>query len=99
MAKDFAKSFYSSDAWRKTRERFIREKHYLCERCGSVGEIVHHKIRLTASNINDTEVSLNTNNLELVCWKCHNKIDHDNLDADNIKLFDDDGDYLPPLKK
>ena len=98
MAKDFAKAFYNSKAWKNKRKSYMREKHFLCERCGQVGEIVHHKIRLSALNINDSNVTLNSKNLELVCWTCHNKIDHDHLDKDNVKLFDDDGNYLPPLE-
>ena len=48
----------------------------MCERClkkGLVvpGEIVHHKIRLSPENINDPSVTLNFDNLELLCRDCH----------------------------
>ena len=48
----------------------------LCERClrrGFItpGEAVHHKIYITAENINDTSVTLNLDNLEVLCRKCH----------------------------
>jgi 5-methylcytosine-specific restriction endonuclease McrA len=48
----------------------------LCERClrnGIVraGRIVHHKIHLDADNIGDPNVTLNWDNLELVCMDCH----------------------------
>ena len=35
------------------------------------GRIVHHKIHLDADNIGDPNVTLNWDNLELVCMDCH----------------------------
>lgn len=76
MARDFAKSFYRSKAWKNTREAYKNSQHGLCERCAkngtlSVGTIVHHITHLTPENINDPEVSLSFDNLELVCRNCH----------------------------
>lgn len=34
-------------------------------------EEVHHKIRLNLGNINNPEISLNWENLECLCKKCH----------------------------
>ena len=53
----------------------------LCERCLARGLIrqgdeVHHKIRLTPENINDPNISLNWENLEMLCKDCHEK-EHD----------------------
>ena len=78
MAKEFAIRFYKSKAWKKCREGYIQSVYGLCERCNKEGKIVngyivHHKIKLTPSNINDVEVSLNWNELEYVCIDCHNK--------------------------
>ena len=36
-----------------------------------MGTEVHHKIHLTADNINDASVTLNWDNLELLCKECH----------------------------
>lgn len=74
--RDFARTFYSSTAWKKTRAAYAKSKGNLCERClkkGLIvpGVIVHHKVYLTPDNINDPAVSLNWNNLELVCADCH----------------------------
>ena len=74
--KDWARSFYKSKAWKQTREEYARSRGWLCERCiqqglAVPGEIVHHKIWLTPENINDLSVSLNWDNLELVCRQCH----------------------------
>src|SRR5690606_25521048 len=49
--KPWAKWFYKSKAWQKTREAYIAARHGLCERCGAGGKIVHHKVYLTPDNI------------------------------------------------
>lgn len=76
MAKPFAKKFYSGIAWQQCRDAYAKNKSYLCERClakglYTPGEIVHHKIPLAPDNIHDFDVSLNWDNLELVCRECH----------------------------
>lgn len=38
------------------------------------GKIVHHKTRLTPDNIHDTSITLNWDNLMLVCQDCHAKV-------------------------
>jgi 5-methylcytosine-specific restriction endonuclease McrA len=48
----------------------------LCERClkkGLIvpGEIVHHKVYISPDNINDPAITLNPDNLELLCRDCH----------------------------
>lgn len=75
--KDFAKSFYSSKAWRLLSFSYMASKHWLCERCltkgiYSPGRICHHKIWLTPENINDANISLSSSNLECLCMDCHN---------------------------
>lgn len=74
--REFAVSFYKSQAWKQCRAAFVKSKGGLCERCYSRGEykagvIVHHKIHLTPENIKDPDVCLNWNNLELLCRDCH----------------------------
>ena len=76
MAKEFAKSFYSSKVWQECREEYARSQKYLCEDClekglYSVGEIVHHITELTPENINDPNITLNFDNLRFVCRRCH----------------------------
>ena len=70
------KQFYSSKRWINTSKAYAKSKDFLCERCLKKGKIVpyeevHHKIRLTSENINDAAISLNWNNLECLCRKCH----------------------------
>lgn len=79
--KDFARKLYSSTAWKRCREAYAKSKGNLCEVCLSKGiykpgEIVHHKQPLTPENVNDPHVSLNWDNLQLVCRDCHAQI-HD----------------------
>ena len=73
--------FYTTWTWRKCRRAFVESKGNLCERCLSRGIIepgskdrpleVHHKIPLDAENINNPKVTLNWENLELLCKSCH----------------------------
>lgn len=101
MAKDFSKKFYSSKEWKECREAFYVYKHGLCERCGKPGDIVHHKILLTPQNINNPEVTLNWDNLELLCIDCHNKehISKYGATREDV-MFSEDGDLVPspPIK-
>lgn len=74
--KEFAKSFYCSKAWKETRKAYAKSKGGMCERCLKKGlyvpgVIVHHKFYLTPDNINDPAVTLNWNNLELLCMEHH----------------------------
>ena len=74
--REFAETFYKSKAWQNCREGYLRSKGGLCENClqhGRVvpGVIVHHKIHLTPFNIDNPEITLDWNNLELVCRDCH----------------------------
>ena len=74
--RDFARDFYLSPAWRHCRDAYVAKAGGLCERCLAKGlyvpgEIVHHKVHLTPDNITDYEISLNDENLELLCRACH----------------------------
>ena len=79
MAK-FSQSFYNSAAWKKCRSAYIKQAGGLCERCKAkglivAGDAVHHKIYITPDNITDPNITLNPNNLELLCRSCH-EIEH-----------------------
>lgn len=73
MAKDWAKAFYRSKAWIRCRDGYMQSQNYICERCGDLATICHHKTWLNPSNINDPLVSLNWDNLEALCQTCHNQ--------------------------
>ena len=89
------KKFYSSKAWRKCREVYLSE-HPCCERCAkagivSIAEHVHHITELTEANFNDPMISLNPDNLEALCFDCHNKEHHGAEEVDKDLFFDADG--------
>lgn len=76
MAKEFARPFYSSKAWQECRNEYARRVHHLCENClkqgiYKPGVLVHHKIEIDPININNPEITLNFDNLELLCRACH----------------------------
>ncbi len=97
--KAWAKDFYFSSAWEKTRAAFLQSRSGLCERCLANGEIapakiVHHKIYLTSKNIGNPEIALAWDNLEALCQDCHNK-EHNKTKSTRYK-FDVNGRVLPP---
>ena len=94
MAKEFAKAFYQGQAWKDCREVYRKSKSGLCERClakGLIvpGVVVHHKKYLTPENINDPSVTLNFENLELVCRACHEE-EHSSLSHKAKKRYNGD---------
>lgn len=69
-------SFYKTGAWKKCRAGYIKSVGGLCERClakGLIvpGYIVHHKIHLTQDNVMDPSITFNYDNLEYICFDCH----------------------------
>ena len=76
IMKKYAERFYTSRAWEECRKAYTKSVGGICERCMKAGvitpaEIVHHKIHITPDNINDPSITLDWNNLECVCRKCH----------------------------
>ena len=92
--------FYKSTRWKKTRAAYARCEKHICERCGDVGKIVHHKTHLTDENFYDCEIAFDFENLELLCQDCHNK-EHfkTNEEIDEKLFFDVDGNIKksPPV--
>ncbi|NLI22273.1 MAG: HNH endonuclease [Clostridiales bacterium] len=80
--KDWARGFYTSQAWIVNSKAYIASQHGECERCraagveGSVAKIAHHKIYLTSDNIHDPRITMAWDNLEALCQDCHNKEHH-----------------------
>lgn len=70
--------FYKTEAWKDCRKAYAKSVGGLCEHCyakGKIvpGEIVHHKKPITLLNVNDPEITLNFENLVLLCRECHGK--------------------------
>jgi len=78
MAQEFSRAFYSTAAWKTCRDSYWRKRHGLCEDCLEAGRVtpgteVHHLEELTLDNINNPAVTLNHDNLRLLCHSCHMK--------------------------
>ncbi len=99
MAQDFAKNFYSSKRWQDCRNAYAKRAHYLCENClrkgiYRPGEIVHHKIEISPTNIYNPEVTLNFDNLEHVCRECHAEL-HRKSTKGRRYIIGDNGEVIP----
>lgn len=78
--------FYRSDRWHKFRNVIISERqdadgYVHCAKCGKeilkrYDMVLHHIKELTDDNVADAEIALNPDNVEIVCFKCHN-IEHE----------------------
>lgn len=109
-AKAIDESFYHSRAWKECQALYKKKMCGLCERCRAKGyfvpgEIVHHKIHLTAENVHDASISLNFDNLELLCAACHNK-EHKKkysrrwkyIDGKLVTFEDPESEIPPPMQ-
>lgn len=97
MAKDFAKTFYQSKAWRDTRQYIFNRESGICQRCkgkNGPGAIVHHKIYLRPDNINNPAIALGEDNLELLCRECHALEHEGELPTDKSLTFDENGNLI-----
>ena len=82
--RQFAERLYKSKIWQDTRDAYASSVGGLCEIClangqYNAGEIVHHKIHLTPQNIDDPDITLNWNNLQLLCRDCHGMVHRGNM--------------------
>lgn len=75
--------FYKSEKWQTFRQIIIDERtdadgFVHCTDCGKAilkryDIVLHHKKELTEDNVADANIALNPDNVEIVCFKCHNK--------------------------
>lgn len=101
MALDYAKSFYNSKKWKDLRLYVCQSRHYTCEECGDYGDQVHHVIEITPDNINDPSITLNEDNLQLLCEECHNakrKTEKDLVDGLKFDEFGNLNQVPPPSR-
>lgn len=101
MAKEWAKSFYNSKAWKDTREIVLKRDRYRCQSpgCRRTAEEVHHIKELTEKNVYDIRISLNLNNLTSLCSNCHKRITKQMKSKTSVILeeiiFDENGYPIP----
>ena len=89
--KEYARSFYLSKEWKKVSSLYMSSRNYICERCGGVGTICHHKKYITPWNINDPSITLNLDNLECLCQECHNQ---EHMAKMSRAVFDENGNMV-----
>lgn len=75
--------FYKSKTWEAFRRVVIEERtdadgYVHCASCNKpiihkYDLIIHHKKELSEANVNDAMVALNPDNVECICFRCHNK--------------------------
>ena len=70
--------FYNSKAWRDLAYAQKVAAGGKCQRCKKdvmdwKHLIAHHRIELDDGNIHSPEITLNPNNIEIVCMDCHNR--------------------------
>lgn len=78
--------FYRSTEWNEFRQRVILQRQseqgaVICEECKKAivkkyDTILHHVKPLNDTNIFDYNISLNPDNIQIVCFKCHNKLEN-----------------------
>jgi len=85
-------SFYWTNKWRKTAALFMESKNGICERCGRLAHIVHHKEYITPENVSNPDITLNWDNLEALCSDCHNKEHNAGASIADGLMFDANGD-------
>ena len=74
MARDFSKPFYRTAAWQTARGIALRRDLFTCQMCGARAEEVHHIHEMTPTNMDDDNVTLDTENLISLCRDCHFKV-------------------------
>jgi 5-methylcytosine-specific restriction endonuclease McrA len=94
--KDWNKEFYQSNLWQKCRESYLITQNHICERCGEIAKIVHHKTYLNPANITDLNITLSHENLEALCQTCHNTEHHKAEPKAGRYTFDTAGNIIPP---
>ena len=94
-------AFYKTKKWKKCRAAYLSE-HPCCERCEKAGLIsiavhVHHKKELTEDNYLDPNIALNPDNLEALCFACHQKEHHGKQEVGENLYFDADGNLIQDI--
>ena len=92
--KEYARGFYHSKEWKKASRLYMESRNYICERCGNVAAICHHKNYIKPNNINDPSITLNPDNLECLCQECHNREHFKKRANFNGVAFDEKGNLV-----
>jgi 5-methylcytosine-specific restriction endonuclease McrA len=99
--RKWAMKFYKSDEWMKVRQIVRDDRRMHCDICHKLikgKSICDHIIELSPDNYTDPDITLNVDNLRLLCLECHNTrtfkgvfrsdpVDFDLSTRKNINLF------------
>lgn len=94
MAKSVSGAFYRTSKWDKCRNGYMASQNYICERCGDLATICHHKVWLDSENVNEPMTAYNWDNLEALCIDCHNKEHFQTSATDKDLRFDEKGNLV-----
>ena len=102
--------FYKTKLWKQVRKSYALSKFCMCERCNMpvyvdgiteyidkehrIKGIVHHKVHLNQENYTDDKTAYDYNNLELLCFNCHQQ---EHFKKDTLKegyKFDEEGNLV-----
>lgn len=76
MPLDPIHAFYCRKDYLDLAQAYKIKSGGVCAKCGGVFDISelrpHHKVELTLDNIDDVNVTLNPDNIEVLCHDCHN---------------------------
>jgi len=93
MAKEFSRLIYMRKRWRDTRKEALRRDQYTCQSCGARATEVHHLIPITPDTVADDKIVYGLENLQSLCWNCHNKETRGVAETMDGFVFDENG-YL-----
>lgn len=100
MALSYSASFYHSKEWKKLRLYICQSRHWTCQWCGGYGDQVDHIEEITPDNINNPKITLNEDNLQLLCRSCHDSKRKKERDITDGYTFDEFGNLIKaPLSK
>lgn len=78
MPLDPIHAFYCRKDYLNLAQACKIKSNGICARCGGVFDLdelrPHHIVELTLDNIDDVNITLNPNNIEVICHNCHNAI-------------------------
>jgi len=83
--------FYQSKQWLRLAKVVRLKYRGVCQSCGNAGKHVHHIIPITELNKNDPSVTLNIDNLILLCKACHSEIHQNSACVGKEYMFDKQG--------
>lgn len=71
------KKIYETKRWQIVRQQVINRDRDICQKCGKFilkKRTIHHIIELTDENYTNDAIAYGLDNLQELCFKCHNNI-------------------------